>query len=446
MGGAPAVIVYSRMSLLGLREIDTEKQTWTGDLYWEFLFAFVKPAFSGTPEQRARAEVVEDALAAPADITSKHPFALVFWPVLCHTDGGSPHIDVWVRAARGDVRESVLKAGGFAPAHYNVVSFSMRCTTSIYQRFQLALFPFDDQILRTRIVLAQEHSLFVFAAGAEAERVFLADGGGVKRFIIAVNGASSPVLGEWELVGNALAVACLSSRDSSRTKKQYAVLKTLILVHRHWAHHITHFYIPAFTILLLSWLTFKLDGKSRDNRTGVLGGLIFSVLSLKTQVSGILPRLGESTILDVFLWYVFFYVSSIALVIYITKASAWVLPVFSTRAINMYWLLPQSLFNSVCGVPPPPRTRRGTSPLPPWMRTWMIARKSSLCGLALRGSCAIFSAFCARTALSTPASSSSTGTLGWRAGAFLAAGAGRCACTCQTIWSWMSCSPASHGP
>ena len=129
----------------------------------------------------------------------------------------------------------------------------------------------------------------------ESARVFSAE---CPRFINAVNGASSPVLAEWDMARQVVSVACRSQAQQSRSKLQYPVLKTFILVHRQWKYHLGLIIIPLLGILALSLLTFQLDEKKYD-RYVALVALIFPAFQLKTQVAELLPHSGRFTILDV---------------------------------------------------------------------------------------------------------------------------------------------------
>ena len=342
---SPAPIkVYSRLSLLCLKSVDTLSQQWCGDLHFEFLFSFPKPAAAASAAERDMAEILEEFFkdsSADEEVTSSSPFKAIFWPKLCHTEDPNPAQEVWIRKARGDVKDRLLRLNRQSQEDYTVVSFSMRCCAPIYQRFQLGLFPFDVQLLRTRIVLAQDSAAWVFAPSAESETLFTACEGGTGGVIIAVNGASSPVLGEWDLISNGVNVACLSSQRASRTRKQYSLLKSFFLIQRHSSYHLVHVFLPGLVILVLAVLTFRLDGQDpgadRSDRSNALVALIFSALGLKATVAQLLPRLGNSTLVDIYVFFVLLYVSFILCLVYTFKHSV---------QVTDYPLL-----HSMCGAP-----------------------------------------------------------------------------------------------
>jgi hypothetical protein len=73
------------------------------------------------------------------------------------------------------------------------------------------------------------------------------------------------------------------------------VLKTLILVERKWAWHWWLLIVPLSIVLFMSLLIFEIE----ERFEGVLS-IIFVVFQVKAQVSGLLPRSGHSTLLDLF--------------------------------------------------------------------------------------------------------------------------------------------------
>ena len=144
--------VFSRLTLLGVKEISTATQTWQGDLAYEFLWAFPKPSFTGSlsEEERRRARTIEGVLSATAGDEKIKDLQHCFWPELSDTsEAEAEQTEVWVSRMRADSHGTVQKIAnsyGIAPqqAHeYNFVSFSLRTRVRFSQRFQLWLFPFD---------------------------------------------------------------------------------------------------------------------------------------------------------------------------------------------------------------------------------------------------------------------------------------------------------------
>jgi hypothetical protein len=309
---APAapIIVYVRLTLLALRSIDTASQTWQGDCAFQFLFCYPKPSAAQGPEDFRHAQALQDVLDhAHTEKNRERAYEKlkdlqgVFWPELsdvCDAEEGQR--EVWVSRLRPDrhlTQARLAAASGLhspdAIARHNFVSFQLRTRQRLSQRFQLWLFPFDAQLLRARVVLRQDATQFRFATRIEAERVLREDC--CPAFINAVNGASSPVLAEWDLMRSMVAVACKSQPKMSRSNLQYPVYKAFMLVHRQWHFHLYSIVLPLVGILFLSLLTFQLDEKKYD-RFMALTALVFPAFQLKQQVSTLLPLMGIASVLD----------------------------------------------------------------------------------------------------------------------------------------------------
>ena len=303
-------VVFVRLTLLALRSIDTPSQTWQGDCAYQFVFAYPRPSAAQGAEEVRHAQVLQDVLDhAHTEKNRERAFEKlkdlqgIFWPELsdvCDADEG--HAEVWVSRLRQDKRLTQARLAAASGLHtqeavssHNFVSFQLRTRQRLSQRFQLALFPFDSQLLRARIVLRQDATVFRFATRAESERVLQDDC--CPRFINAVNGASSPVLAEWDLMRGMVAVACQSQPKMSRSNLQYPVYKTFLLVHRQWSYHMYTLILPLLGILFLSLLTFQLDENKYD-RFVVLTSLVFPAFQLKSQVSSLLPLMGIASVLD----------------------------------------------------------------------------------------------------------------------------------------------------
>lgn len=145
--------VFSRLTLLGVKEISTASQTWQGDLAFEFLFCFPRPSFCSA-EELQHAQTIEGVLeleprAAVRDEKVKD-LQFVFWPEVSDTsETEAGQTEVWVSRMRGGSHgalQRIADAYEIAPhqAHkFNFVSFSLRTRARFTQRFQLWLFPFD---------------------------------------------------------------------------------------------------------------------------------------------------------------------------------------------------------------------------------------------------------------------------------------------------------------
>ena len=221
-----ARVVYTRVTLLRIEDVDTASQTWSAEFYFEFCFSL----------RRDDPRPVVQELAASgfqANVDNRHPFAAVFWPKISHAKGDETDPDeIWVRRLKGEESKPLERALCAAMAAEErasardvfFFSFSLRAVRTFSQSFQLELFPLDMQLLIARIVLNQSRREFRFALKDENERVWgkQAKGPQWETAINAVNGAFSPMMGEWRLRKRTVTRSCVSSKETSRSGTQCA--------------------------------------------------------------------------------------------------------------------------------------------------------------------------------------------------------------------------------
>jgi hypothetical protein len=221
-----ARVVYTRVTLLRIEDVNTVSQTWSAELYHEFVFSLRRD------DDR---QVVQELAASgfQANVDSRHPFAAVFWPKISHAKGDETDPDeIWVRRLKGEEskpQERALCAAIAAEERVSAqdvffFSFSLRAVRTFSQSFQLELFPLDMQLLVARIVLNQSRREFRFALKDENERVWgkQAKGARWETAINAVNGALSPMMSEWRLRKRTVTRSCVSSKETSRSGTQCA--------------------------------------------------------------------------------------------------------------------------------------------------------------------------------------------------------------------------------
>lgn len=143
----------------------------------------------------------------------------------------------------------------------------------------------------------------------------------VTSVVNAVNGAHSPPLSEFELLKQFVTWSAKSRAWVSRSGKQYAVLKTYILVTRRWIYHIWLVGFPLFAVACISLLSFYIEEKKNDNghlnikkaeRFAALASLLFVAFQIKGLVAKMLPRLGTITFLDEIVLVVCMYVFGVS--------------------------------------------------------------------------------------------------------------------------------------
>lgn len=309
--------VYYRVTLLRMEEVSTTAQTWSGEIYYEFAFAVHKEGPQGHSDEKRRklAEEVSAVVSGNGNVTADLPFADVFWPQISFARGETQPDECWVKTLSDDLRHSIARAEGISEGQYHFLSFNLRAVRTFSQQFPLELFPLDMQMLMARIVLRQGRPFFFFAYSKENCAVM-----GDLTSINAVNGAHSPMMGEWRLRRRTCAVSCLSSKEASRSKTQYPVLKTLILVKRRWGLHLWLFVFPLLAIFLLSVLVLLSEMENSD-RYAATSALLFAAIQIKAQVAALLPRLHASTLLDKATLFVILFVFATALASFLSKHS-----------------------------------------------------------------------------------------------------------------------------
>jgi hypothetical protein len=196
-------------------------------------------------------------------------------------------------------------------------------------------------VLVSRLVLLQGRKDFRFARKDENAHVW--GTGGIN--MNAVNGAFSPMMGEWRLREKTCVVSCVSDKEASRSKTQYPVLKTMILVKRRWGYHLWLFVFPLVAILLLSVLVLFSEMKDESDRYAATSALLFAAIQIKAQVALLLPRLHTATLLDKLTIYVLLFVFFTALASFFPAIKGWVhlggpllaFPLLWTTVVRLVW-------------------------------------------------------------------------------------------------------------
>lgn len=241
------------------------------------------------------------------------------------------------------MRRAIARAEKIPEAGHHFLSFSMRTVRTFSQSMPLELFPIDQQLLMARIVLNQGRSFFRFALTHENAVVWgPSTTEGVDQVSInAVNGAFSPMMGEWRLRKKTCARSCVSDKTASRSLTQYPVLKVMILVKRRYGYHAWLFGLPLFAIAVLALLVLfsEMDG---DDRFAATSALLFAAIQIKAQVAALLPRLHNPTLMDQFTIYVIIFVLLTSLQSFVSTGTCREspLPCYAVLFIGVVALIP----------------------------------------------------------------------------------------------------------
>jgi hypothetical protein len=327
-----------------MEDVNTVAQTWTAELYFEFVFAVAKPgvkrglpaAAKGAASQSLLAEIqtlVNTGASWGRDKLLEVRFKDFFWPNVSFSRTEEDD-EVWVSGnVKYELRAAIAREESISEADYNFVSFSLRTVRTFSQSFRLRLFPFDHQLLMARIVLQQGRDRFRFALRDENYKAWpklksSGGGGGPPQevhctnevSINAVNGAYSPMMGEWRLRKQTCSRACVSDKMASRSETQYPVLKVLILAKRRSGYHFWLLIAPLLLILLLCFFVLR-SGMDDSNRYQAISAMLFTAIQIKAQVAALLPRLHSMTVLDRFTIQVIFCVFLTAVQTFLTDGS-----------------------------------------------------------------------------------------------------------------------------
>ena len=250
VNGQPT-IVRVRYFVIGLREIDSARQTFDADIFWRFRWH--------DPRLRLDAGVVG---------TRVLPFSAVWHPGL----------DVWnsssIKTTYGDTVE-VDPEGN--------VTYRQRISGRFDAPFNLRDFPFDRQDLLVRILSAR------YTAD---EVTFLADE--------EPSGMAADFnLPEWQVSPPRLEVAPmqLEMADTSR-----AAFEVRILAKRDSAFYVRKMLVPLFLILMMAYAVLWIEPGQFGPQIGVCTGAIFSFIAFRFSLSVLLPRISYFTRMDQFVY------------------------------------------------------------------------------------------------------------------------------------------------
>ena len=341
--------IYYRVTLLRMEAVDTVNQTWTAELYFEFVFAVNKQGPPNLPEAQraalaAEVQAIVDEGGRPS-VAVGDKIAKLFWPKISSTKEEVAD-EVWVTTSVNvSMRRAIARAEKIAEAGHHFLSFSMRTVRTFSQSFPLELFPIDQQLLMARIVLNQGRASFRFALTGENASIWGAGESsttdGDQASINAVNGAFSPMMGEWRLRKKTCARSCVSDAKASRSGTQYPVLKVMILIKRRYGYHAWLLGLPLFAIAVLALVVLWSDMSGSD-RFAATSALLFAAIQIKAQVAALLPRLHNPTMLDQFTIFVIIFVLLTSLQSFVTNTtcSESPLPCYTVLAIGLIALLP----------------------------------------------------------------------------------------------------------
>jgi hypothetical protein len=143
--------VFTRVTLLRMEEVNTLAQTWSAELYYEFVFGVKAGRIAALGEAGAKEVQRIVAAGGSKNLHIENAFAQLFWPKICFAKGTETEPDeIWVSVIRpgadaaGRMRGRLVAEEQLAAADC-VFSFSLRAVRTFSQNFQLELFPLDMQ-------------------------------------------------------------------------------------------------------------------------------------------------------------------------------------------------------------------------------------------------------------------------------------------------------------
>ena len=173
-----------------------------------------------------------------------------------------------------------------------LVEYEERFGAVVHAEFDLARFPFDEQILEL------EFQSFLWD---QRDSVFLADDertGFDPAF-------KTP---EWIVTGTASSV---DVRSEIRDDRDFSTFTFRIHAERQAGHYVMRFLLPLMFVMALTWSAFWMPASQRF-RVGFIA--LLTVVASHTAISGTLPRLNYPTFADVLLLVCYLYATALIVV------------------------------------------------------------------------------------------------------------------------------------
>ena len=187
---------------------------------------------------------------------------------------------------------------GFAWDSSTHVCFSLwlQARGDFSQSFDLRSFPLDDQLLRIDLMLSRSASAARFATAAESAWL------PKKRHLMAVVSSRAAALLEFFVVDRVAHSVYRSRPEASGTATPRSFLEVAVPVQRLVGHYLLSIVLPNFLIASCIFLASALSPTAAlASRTGLLSGLLMTILGFRYVALSYLPRVSYPTLIDYYL-------------------------------------------------------------------------------------------------------------------------------------------------